>query len=243
MDCRALADTNGDHVVDDRDTCVPVGGFINGLRPVNLAADLIADAQSGTEYVSPYQQDNGAQATPVGGSYDTSDVNFTHVVFAPDVTTDDEPTEVVAALPSNPQNVCAFWDYSGMQDGMSWEADWFVDGTLDEGASIVGDTWAGGESGNWWVCVDRPDRPPGRHLRGGPAGGRGVGGILGAVRGRRSRSGRPDNPERRLHRDLRRGRVPGQGPELGRRQTRPGESPCPPAPTSRYKSARATTTS
>ncbi|MEO8456675.1 MAG: serine protease [Chloroflexota bacterium] len=156
VDCRRLTDTNGDGYIDDSDTCVPVGGFINGLRPVNLAQNLIDDAENGKEYVSPYQQDNGAQATPVGGSFDTSLVDVSYITFAPDVTADDQPTETIVALPSNPQNVCAFWDYTGMQDGMSWDANWYVDGTLDEKGSIIGNTWSGGESGNWWVCVTDP---------------------------------------------------------------------------------------
>ncbi len=44
VDCRQLADTNGDGVIDEADTCVPIGGFINALRPVNLALPLIAQA-------------------------------------------------------------------------------------------------------------------------------------------------------------------------------------------------------
>jgi S1-C subfamily serine protease len=44
VDCRRLADTNGDGKIDESDTCIPVGGFINALRPVNLAKDLIQEA-------------------------------------------------------------------------------------------------------------------------------------------------------------------------------------------------------
>ncbi|HEY3342158.1 MAG TPA: serine protease, partial [Anaerolineae bacterium] len=44
VDCRRLADTNGDGKIDESDTCIPVGGFINALRPVNLAKDLIQGA-------------------------------------------------------------------------------------------------------------------------------------------------------------------------------------------------------
>jgi S1-C subfamily serine protease len=44
VDCRRLADTNGDGKIDETDTCIPVGGFINALRPVNLAKDLIQEA-------------------------------------------------------------------------------------------------------------------------------------------------------------------------------------------------------
>lgn len=44
VDCRVVADTNGDGDVDQNDICVPVGGFINALRPVNLARPLIERA-------------------------------------------------------------------------------------------------------------------------------------------------------------------------------------------------------
>lgn len=47
VDCRSLADTNRDGVIDDNDSCVPTGGFINALRPINLAIPLIEAAQRG----------------------------------------------------------------------------------------------------------------------------------------------------------------------------------------------------
>ena len=47
VDCRVLADTNRDGFVDDRDNCVPTGGFINALRPINLAIPLIDAAKAG----------------------------------------------------------------------------------------------------------------------------------------------------------------------------------------------------
>lgn len=47
VDCRALMDTNRDGYIDDNDTCVPTGGFINALRPINLAMDLITAARTG----------------------------------------------------------------------------------------------------------------------------------------------------------------------------------------------------
>jgi S1-C subfamily serine protease len=47
VDCRVLADTNRDGIVDDRDNCVPTGGFINALRPINLALPLIEAARAG----------------------------------------------------------------------------------------------------------------------------------------------------------------------------------------------------
>lgn len=47
VDCRRLADTNRDGVIDEYDNCVPTGGFINALRPIQLALPMIAAAQSG----------------------------------------------------------------------------------------------------------------------------------------------------------------------------------------------------
>ncbi len=47
VDCRPLADTNGDGRLDGEDTCVPVGGFINGVRPIVFAEDVLDDAADG----------------------------------------------------------------------------------------------------------------------------------------------------------------------------------------------------
>ncbi|KAA3646606.1 MAG: serine protease [Chloroflexi bacterium] len=47
VDCRTLADTNRDGIIDERDSCVPTGGFINALRPIRLALPLLEAAQRG----------------------------------------------------------------------------------------------------------------------------------------------------------------------------------------------------
>lgn len=47
VDCRVLADTNRDGVVDSNDSCIPTGGYINALRPINLAIPMIEAAQRG----------------------------------------------------------------------------------------------------------------------------------------------------------------------------------------------------
>ncbi len=91
VDCRPLADTNRDGLINSYDTCVPTGGFINALRPVNLALPLINAALKGqvaysTEQVLPevqavegstviYEDDFSDENTgwPVG---DDSDVSY-----------------------------------------------------------------------------------------------------------------------------------------------------------------------
>ncbi len=51
VDCRVLADTNGDGEIDDQDTCIPVGGFFNALRPINFAIPLIEAAQVSNQII------------------------------------------------------------------------------------------------------------------------------------------------------------------------------------------------
>jgi hypothetical protein len=65
VDCRPLADTNRDGYIDQYDTCVPTGGFINALRPINLAMPLINAAVEGKE---PYTAVELPEAElPAGG--------------------------------------------------------------------------------------------------------------------------------------------------------------------------------
>jgi S1-C subfamily serine protease len=140
-DCRYLADTNGDGVVNEDDNCIPVGGFINALRPVNLAKPLIEMARLG---IAPKQ--------PQGPAAPSGQARFSNLVFSPDVTQNDQPTQIVSRLPSGATAIYAFWDYSGMADGTAWEARWYRNGQLVEGARTAG-TWQGGERGNWWVSI------------------------------------------------------------------------------------------
>jgi len=78
---------------------------------------------------------------------------FYNVIFSSGVTDDDEPVEVVDAFSSGATEVCAFWDYEGMTDGLTLDMEWFIDGEFDEAGSRMDETWEGGESGNWWHCI------------------------------------------------------------------------------------------
>ncbi|NPV76028.1 MAG: trypsin-like peptidase domain-containing protein [Anaerolineae bacterium] len=65
VDCRALADTNGDGITDNRDSCIPTGGFINALRPIKLAMPLIEAARRG-EVMIHQGAESQAQEAPSG---------------------------------------------------------------------------------------------------------------------------------------------------------------------------------
>jgi serine protease Do len=144
-DCRYLADTNGDGVVNQNDNCIPVGGFINSLRPVKLARPLVEAARSG---IAPKPKSGPKPSTPPSG-----DTSFHNLVFGPGVTDNDQPTQIVSQLPSGATDIYAFWEYEGMADGMTWEARWYHEGQLDDNASWPPAPWTGGEAGSWWVSI------------------------------------------------------------------------------------------
>jgi len=150
VDCRSVVDTNRDGVIDDRDTCVPLGGFINGLRPVNLARPVIDAALAGQQYVA------GDAIQPPGG-FDLADTFFSSLLFSDGVTQDDMPAGVLNVLPSGSTDLCVFWDYESMADGMIWSAIWFIDQELSDEGSIINDSWGGGGSGSWWACIYNDD--------------------------------------------------------------------------------------
>ena len=111
---------------------------------------VIAAAEAGEAYVSPYHE---ADLADVASDLDASEVELSNLLFSTGVTADDEPTEVLPLVPSNPARVCGVWDHEGMQSGTTWDALWYVDGELSEDGSVFADTLVGGEDGNWWVCV------------------------------------------------------------------------------------------
>ncbi len=144
-DCRYLADTNNDGEIDDDDNCIPVGGFINAIRPVNLAKTLIESARLGI--ASPATPEPDEPDKPAGSP------RFGNLRFAPDVTDQDLPTQVVKRLPAGATHLYACWEYSGMSTAMNWEIRWYRDNKYIEEASWEPAAWEGAESGDWWASV------------------------------------------------------------------------------------------
>lgn len=145
VDCRPLADTNGDGQVDSNDNCVPIGGFLNGIRPVNLARDLL---------------DEAADATPRGFE-----------PAAPDVVVDidlvrmsrprfslgesgNAPSQVVLTAEGGVNELCLFVDWSGIPQGAEWDGLWYYNEELVDDFSLAKQTWTFGEQGNnFWMCA------------------------------------------------------------------------------------------
>lgn len=150
-DCRVVQDTNGDGQLDSRDTCIPIGGFINGLRPINLALPLIKAAQSGQQYTSPF---GGPQQANSSGSGQES---FTQITwYTGSGGADCQLGNPVNSFPTGINSIAASFNFNGMTDGEPWGEFWTVDGGELYSSNY---TWNLGSNGNTYTCLFSEQEP------------------------------------------------------------------------------------
>lgn len=130
VDARPVVDTNRDGRIDERDTPMAIGGFINGLRPVNLAKPLLAQAGLRAQGAAavPAQPKPAAASPSVPKPQPASGPRFSNLVFSPRVSADGRPINPAAILPSGGKTIYASFDYQGMKDGAAWSQVWTMNG-------------------------------------------------------------------------------------------------------------------
>jgi serine protease Do len=141
-DCRQIQDTNGDGVVNQNDSCIPIGGFLNGIRPVNLARPLIEAAQTGRQYTSPFTQ-SGVVSNPGSGNETASDFVWLDTSVSTTQTCDWTNT-TISSYDASALCIAAGFEYSGMADGQLVKETWYMNG---EQVSEYSYAWEWGESG------------------------------------------------------------------------------------------------
>ncbi len=166
VDARPVLDTNKDGRVDQRDTPMAIGGFINGLRPVNLAIPLLEKA--GMRIArdrSSHDDVEEHKASPIRG-FDFESFRekptFSNLLFSTQVTRDGRPIHPTHVIPSGVDEVYASFDYDNMRNGEAWSAVWMSDGKI-----IIeqNEAWDDGESGRKTVKIsNRRGVPNGEYL-------------------------------------------------------------------------------
>jgi hypothetical protein len=147
IDCRPFSDTNSDGAVDEDDTCVPVGGFLNGIRPINLAIALIGRASS-AEPIGPVVLPDAVT------DFNIDEVIVTNPRFALGVD-DNQPVDIVETVTAGVDEICFFVDWEGITPGVGWDSAWFIDGTLQPRLGYADQIWNLSESGeNFWLCAE-----------------------------------------------------------------------------------------
>ena len=159
VDCRVITDTNGDGLFNDEDQCVPIGGFLNGIRPVNLAAPLIEEAKT----AAAIDLDQTPTADPPGSS-DLSSVFISNPGWSLEASDDVgfEP-EFVVTTAAGSTSLCIWFDWEGIPDGVVWDGVWLIDGEPEDSYSFFGESWDLGSEGvdNWVCALDENGLVPG----------------------------------------------------------------------------------
>ncbi len=156
VDCRVITDTNGDGQLNEQDQCVPIGGFLNGLRPVNLAQPLIAEASAG----SPIAID-GDNSGP-SEQFEPTNVYVYNPGWSVEASDDADFTpELLLTTVAGAEQLCIWFDWEEIPDGVLWDGVWQVDGVVNENFSFFGEEWNSGSTGTaYWLCASDPNGLP-----------------------------------------------------------------------------------
>lgn len=141
--CVILQDSTGDGLVNSDDSCVPVGGFINSLRPSNFARPLLRAASLGLtlEAVTDFGDFGRVTGAP----------RFGRLFFSPAVNEANMPTTVIRSLPTGSTSLYLFFDYENMTPQTVYELRVSTDGIPNPVFSLSPVRWSGGRRGLWYV--------------------------------------------------------------------------------------------
>ncbi|MBZ0309364.1 MAG: carboxypeptidase-like regulatory domain-containing protein, partial [Anaerolineae bacterium] len=141
--CQLIQDTNRDGLINNADVCIPVGGFINAIRPSAFAQSLLRGASLGlkidTSDVSGSQPSRSG--TPV----------FRNLFFSPAVTESGMPTSVIGSLPAGSVSLYLFFDYANLSAESVYELRVTTNGIPNPIFSLAPVRWSGGENGLWYI--------------------------------------------------------------------------------------------
>ena len=164
VDARPVLDTNRDGRIDQRDTPMAVGGFINGLRPVNLAFPLLEKAGMKVQ-IEKTGTVRAEEPKPWWGKIELPDASapptLDHLLFSTQVTADGRPIGPTTFVDSGQDVIYASFEYHGMKPGTPWSVTWMTDGKEIDSQQNV---WDGPAEGRKAVMIsDRKGLPDGEY--------------------------------------------------------------------------------
>jgi hypothetical protein len=148
--CIQIQDTNRDSLINSSDSCVPLGGSINALRPSNFALPLLQSAQLDLTVRRPEAAQGFSGLAP----------SIRNLFFAPSVN-NGMPTTVLSSLPAGSSSLYLFFDYENMTPETVYELRVSVNGTTNPVFSLPPVRWSGGERGLWYIGLTGQPLPNG----------------------------------------------------------------------------------
>lgn len=152
--CTTIDDTNGDGLINTNDGCVPVGDFINALRPSNFIQPLLRSAALGVSVRK--------LSEPTVPTIATGAPEFSRLIISTSVT-NGQPTSVVQSLPTGATSVFLFFDYTNMTPETIYELLVSRDNVPDPRFSLAPVRWSGGRNGSWYIGSRNVIWPPGNY--------------------------------------------------------------------------------
>jgi hypothetical protein len=149
IDVRRIADTNGDGIIDERDNALSTGGFINQLRPINLALPIIEQARKGSVTPGTGKPPVVGSPTPAptpSGRRPTTQPSMTAFVFASQVDKNDQPLDPGTIFGGGITELFAFTDYAGMANKANCEYEWTIDDDVVADGAFA---WTAGTAGTY----------------------------------------------------------------------------------------------
>jgi serine protease Do len=155
-DVRPVQDTNGDGVVDENDMPVALGGFINALRPVNLAYALIEAARSGKQVEPDPNPDKGTTPRDSQPNADQAPT-LGEIIFASEHKSDGSPKNPGTQFPAgDTHELFAYFDYDGMSNGLQFNYAWTLDGASAYGEAV---DWEWDTAGTFYLSLGNGGKP------------------------------------------------------------------------------------
>lgn len=152
--CVTIDDTNGDGLINTNDACVPVGDFINALRPSNFIQPLLRSAALGVTVRK--------LSEPAASPLITAQPAFSRLIISTSVT-NRQPSTVVQSLPTGANSVYLFFDYANMTSETIYELLVSRDNVPDPRFSLAPVRWSGGRNGSWYIGSTNVIWPPGNY--------------------------------------------------------------------------------
>lgn len=140
--CLLLDDTNGDGLINNRDVCVPIGGFINTIRPSNFVRPLQRSASLGIRLERITQ--------PIVQLETGGEPTVSRLFISPSEI-DGMPTTVVSSMPIGTNSLYLFFDYRNMTPDTIYELRVTIDDRPSPAFSLAPVRWSGGRNGMWYI--------------------------------------------------------------------------------------------
>jgi hypothetical protein len=139
--------------VTNNDICIPIGTFINSIRPSSFARPLLRAASLNLQVDTPLQPEirRNIGDTP----------EFTRLFFAPSVNEAGMPSTVISRLAAGSNSLYLFFDYHNMRPETVYELRVSTDGIPNQTFSLAPVRWSGGENGLWYIGSSNQPWPNG----------------------------------------------------------------------------------